>query len=129
VKLLLAEEGSAEVAVLWNEADRITSSRLLYVEARAALAAAKRARRVRGVARTRLRERLDGVIGEVNMVELSPAIALVSGDLAERYSLRANDAIHLASALSSAVAGQVFASWDGMLRNAAAQAGLAVAPV
>jgi uncharacterized protein len=128
VKLLLREEGSEDAVVLWNEADWIASSRVLYAEARATLAAAKRARRVRGPALTRLRERLDLRIDEIDMVELSPAIASVAGDCAEGYSLRSNDAIHLASALSSAVAGQVFVSWDAALRKAAAQAGLAVAP-
>jgi predicted nucleic acid-binding protein len=129
LKLLVVEEGSTEAALLWSEADRVTSSRLLYVEARAALAAAARVRRVRGVARARLRERLDAVIREVNMVELNPTIALASGDLAERYSLRAGDAIHLASALASAAADRVVASWDISLRRAATAAGMAVAPV
>ena len=128
MKLLLPEEGSEEAAALWDEAHRITSSRLLYVEARAALAAAKRARRLRGTALTRLRKRLDLRVGEVDIVELSPAIAWLAGDVAEGYSLNTNDAIHLASAMSSAVAGQVFATWDGALRGAAFQAGLAVAP-
>ena len=63
------------------------------------------------------------------MVELSAAVGLASGDLAERHLLRTSDAIHLASALASAAADRVFVSWDTTLRRAATEAGMAVAPV
>jgi len=42
VPLLIAEPGSARAATLWDQADRVISVRLLYPEARTALADAKR---------------------------------------------------------------------------------------
>jgi predicted nucleic acid-binding protein len=55
-------------------------------------------------------------------------VAALAGDLAERHALRANDAIHLASALAARVSDLVFVSWDAELRHAAAKSGLALAP-
>jgi len=65
----------------------------------------------------------------VDIVELTPQVGALAGDLAEALALRANDAIHLASALAGAVHDVVFVSWDVELRHAAARAGLALAPI
>ena len=112
----------------WVGADTLTSSRVLYVEARSALAAALRARRVSRAMLTRARRRLEDLAEGIAFVELGPAIALRAGGLAERHGLRANDAIHLASALSLLDSRLIVVSWDVELRRAALEAGLAIAP-
>lgn len=127
-KLLLREEGSDEVAALWQAAGRIMSSRLLYVEARAALARAIRNGRVGKKGAISLRQRLELRVDEVDLVELTPQVATIAGDCAEAYGLRANDSIHLAAALTQDRTALVLASWDAELRRAATQAGFAIAP-
>jgi uncharacterized protein len=54
-------------------------------------------------------------------------LARDAGELAERFSLRGYDAVHLASALSAG--GPVtLVTWDEDLKRAAARSGCAVAP-
>lgn len=125
--MLLREEGSNETLALWMRAARIASSRLLYVEARASLAAAARHRRIHRKRVAELRASLDSLVGEIHLIELSPYVAARAGDVAEAYRLTAGDAIHLASALSEPTE-LVMMSWDAELREAAARAGLALAP-
>ena len=128
MKLLLQEPGSDEVAELWAAADWISSSRILYVEARAALAAARQQGRVRGQRLARVRERLEQLIAAVDAIELDLVLASATGELADRLSLCANDALHLASALTLANAQVVLTTWDRQLQQAARDVGLAVAP-
>jgi predicted nucleic acid-binding protein len=106
----------------------LTSARIVYVEARAALAAAVRARRLGRGPAARSRGLLDVLVSELYVVELRPSLAALAGDVAEQYALRASDAVHLASAVSLGERDLVVASWDVDLRRAAGEAGLAVAP-
>lgn len=126
--MLLGEEGSDEVAAIWQAAARVMSSRFLYVEARAALARADRGGRVGKQGATSLRRSLESRLDEIDLVELTPHVATIAGDCAEAYGLRANDAIQLAAALTQERTALVLASWDAELRRAAAQAGFALAP-
>ena len=48
LKLVIEEPGSQTAARAWSAADAVISSRLLYPEARAGLAAALRGRRIQG---------------------------------------------------------------------------------
>jgi predicted nucleic acid-binding protein len=127
LKLFLVEEGSAEVERIWDEADRLTTSRVTFPEARSALAAGRRSGRIDSsdltVATRELRRRW----GEFNVVELDEGLGEAAGDLAERHALRALDAVHLASALAGGRRVLV-ATWDDRLAHSARQAGLAVAP-
>lgn len=50
-----------------------------------------------------------------------------AGELAERFSLRGYDAVHLASALGLGEATTMI-SWDEQLRNASFACGCAIAP-
>ncbi len=128
VKVVLAEE-QAEVAVsLWEEADQVTTSRLTYPEARAAMAAAVRDGRMSSKSHRAAKRRLTAHWEEFDIVELVPRIAAAAGDLAERSRLRGGDAIHLASALDVARGEFVLATWDQELARAAERAGLNVAP-
>ena len=74
------------------------------------------------------RSDLDRAIASLRIVELDPAVARVAGDVAERFELRALDAVHLASALALGGRETVVMTWDRTLAAAAATAGLGIAP-
>lgn len=101
---------------------------MLYVEARATLAAVMRRRKVREELAWSLRETLESLVDEIDVIDLTPRLVAIAGDVAQAYRLRANDAVHLASALSQPRANLIMLSWDAELRDAAARAGLALAP-
>jgi predicted nucleic acid-binding protein len=117
-----------EVDALWLEATDVITSRLTYVEARASLASARRARRVTGRRLERVKSELDARWEHIEIVELTERLVQVAAATAEGRSLRTVDAVHLGSALLVQDAGLVFASCDYRLRGAAAAAGLAVGP-
>lgn len=75
-----------------------------------------------------MRQRLKELLIDVDAVELDIGLASAAGELADRHSLTASDAIHLASALSLPNEQAVIVSWDERLRQASREAGLAVAP-
>ncbi|MCA1693823.1 MAG: type II toxin-antitoxin system VapC family toxin [Actinobacteria bacterium] len=127
-KLVVNEEGSAEAVELWEAAHRVIASRLMYPEARAALAAAARARRVTSSELRLVRSRLESRWNQVEIIEIDDGIARASGDLAEAHALRGYDSVHLASAVMLADKTSVLATWDLELRRAALDAGLQVAP-
>jgi uncharacterized protein len=128
VKLLVVEEGSEAVATLFDAADNVTAGRISHIEARAAIAAAHRARRLSRLGVSRARQALADRWLEIAVIELDPALADAAGDAAERYALRSHDAIHLASATAVLDRELVVATWDSDLRRAVVEAGLAVAP-
>jgi len=99
VKLYVAEAGSDQVRQSVRAAERVVSSRVAYPEARAAFA---RRQREGGLTATELR----GAVRDLNrdfpallVVELTPEVADLAGEMAERHALRGFDAIHLASAV------------------------------
>ena len=128
IPLIIDEQGSDSCERLWNEATRAVSVRLLYAEARAALAKAQRLGRLtrRGLASAV--ELLDGLIAEVDSVEITESLVRAAGALAEVQQLRGYDAVHLAAARIVADADTIFASGDQQLIVAATRLGLAVAP-
>lgn len=75
-----------------------------------------------------MRRRLENIVDHVEFLELEADVATLAGELAEGHRLRAGDAVHLASALALGDPELVVASWDGELRRAALEAGLAVFP-
>jgi predicted nucleic acid-binding protein len=112
---------------IWNAADTVASARLIYPETRAALAAAQRAKRVPGRALPSVLLSLEERFADLELIELSGIVARAAGAAAERFALRANDAIHLASAL--AIPEEVTVStWGADLRRASLAAGLSVSP-
>lgn len=129
VKLIIAEPGSVAAVDVWQAADRVTSSVLLYPEARAAL---KRARRERRLTESDLRAAvadLGGLWHRVNRVGVSARLAMRAGALAHVHDLRGYDAVHLASAEVVAAPDLVFVGADDALCDAAGRIGLAVARV
>jgi uncharacterized protein len=75
------------------------------------------------------RAQVDHLWRGLERINLEPIIAHAAGDLAEGHALRAYDAVHLASALSLADDELAVVSADRRLLDAAAAAGLNVAPV
>lgn len=62
------------------------------------------------------------------IVGVDETLARRAGGLAVEHALRGYDAVHLASALALGAAETILVTWDHDLSNAAAAAGLAVAP-
>lgn len=115
------EPGSDIAAELWDGAERVASSQLIYPEARAAAAAAHRGGRID--ARTlRIAARcIDELCEELDVIGLDATLARAAGELAERHALRGYDAVHLASALAIEDPDLVMATWDRGLSAATAQ--------
>ena len=129
VKLLLRDEGDAvTVREVIAAVDATFTSRIAYPEGRAALAAARRAGRLASREHARASGDLERTISSLRVVELHPGLARAAGYVAERFALRALDAVHLASALSLGGHDTIVVTWDRTLALATTAAGLAVAP-
>jgi len=115
------------VADLWDTRLRAASSILCYPEGRAALAAARRGRRLSATGYGRACQEFESLQGELVLVGIDGPLARHAGELAEELELRGYDAVHLASALALG-SDSTLVTWDEDLRRAAAQSGCAVAP-
>lgn len=127
VKLIVSEDGSDLAEALWDGSDLSATNRLSAVEVRAAVAAARRQGRVEAAAPA-IAERWAGLAETLTLIDPDPLLIADACRVAERYALRALDAIHLASALLLAEVPLVVASWDRRLRAAALESGLGLAP-
>ena len=127
IPLIIDEPGSDSYERLWNESTRVVSIRLLYAEARAALARAHRLGRLTKGGLTSAVGLLDGLTSEVDSIEITDSLVRRAGALAEEQELRGYDAVHLAAAQVIAGADTIFASGDRQLIAAASSLGLAVA--
>ncbi len=119
---MIAEPGSATAAVAWNGADSVASNRILYPEARAALAAAHRAKRVPPRSYTGRQRTLEELWLQMDIVEVTASLAQSAGDLSEVHALRGYDAVHLAAALL--IGADALVSADDDLLTAAGTVGL-----
>lgn len=129
VPLLVLEAGSVRAATLWDAADRVVSALLVYPEARAALAQARRLERLTArQLRTAVRE-LDARYAELDLVAVDDKLVRRAGHLAEAHGLRGYDAVHLAAADRVRDPDLVVVAGDGMLLEAAATQGMATALV
>lgn len=127
VPLVIDEPSSAVAARLWDEADRVVSSRLVYAESRAALAMARRLDRID---ERELREAVDNfenLHDQLDVIEVTERLNREAGGLAEQLSLRGYDAVHLASARLVVDAEMVLAAGDQSLLVAAQAIGLSTA--
>ncbi len=131
VKVFVVEEGREVVVAALAQAGVVATSRLGYVEARAALARGAEDGRLTAADAARAARDLDQRWADLVIVELDAALAREAGELAGVYRLRAADAVHLASALLVAGAdpgAMTFACFDRRLRQAARVVGLSVTP-
>jgi len=129
VPLLVAEAGSARAALLWDEADRAVSIRLVYPEGRAALAQAQRLGRLSVRQLRAAVHELDARYQQLDLVELDDVLVRRAGHLAELHGLRGYDAVHLAAADRIRHPDLVVVAGDRPLLAAAAAEGLATSSV
>lgn len=127
VPLLIEEPTSSAVQQLWDVADRVASSRLLYAEARAALARAHRLERLDGEEHDQAASELEVLVGDLDSVEVTEDLIRRAGVLAHTAALCGYDAVHLASAELLNDPELVLAAGDGQLRAAAQGLQIAVA--
>jgi uncharacterized protein len=127
VPLVVSETATTLCERIWDDADRCVSVRLLYPEARAALARARRLRRLTGAQLKTAIHELDVIVSELDHVEVTADRARAAGELAEVHALRGDDAVHLAAAVAVSSSELVFVTGDGQLAGAARSAGLVVA--
>jgi predicted nucleic acid-binding protein len=127
IPLLVEERGSAVASHLWDTADHVVSSRLVYAEARAALAQAHRTDRIDGPGLRRVVADLEVMMGDLDVVEVGAAVVHRAGQLAELLALRGYDAVHLGSAEALADPTLVLVAGDRQLLRAAGELQMAVA--
>jgi uncharacterized protein len=125
VKLLIDEVGTTEAGRIWDNADVLTVIRVGYVEARAALAAARQQRRISSDVFRDAVTGLELLWSQVSVVEIDEHLMRLAGDLATAHNLRGYDALYLAAA--QVVGAEVFSSADRNLCAAALSCGLHVA--
>lgn len=125
LKLLVEEEGSERAGVVWDTADVVAAASVIVVEARAALAAAKRANRLTAAQHRKAKQELRALIDELTIVAITEELLADAAELAEREALRGYDAAHLAAALT--VEATVLTSADSALCDAAGRHGIHVA--
>lgn len=126
VKVVIAEDGSPEAVSLWNAASSVILGELAYPEARAAVAAARRARRLGQEAYLRAVAGIEELVSDALIIGVDRALARNAGHLADLHALRGYDAVHLASA--RAAEADLVATWDRDLAGAVVASGIAVAP-
>ena len=127
IPLLVTEPTSDAVAEWWMRASRVVSVRLLYPEARAALARAHREGRLTGQQHRITVSELARLDAQLDHVEVTGHLAARAGDLAEQEALRGYDAVHLAAAETIADDDVVLVTGDRTLRVAAHHVGIATA--
>ena len=125
LKLLIDEDGSESVELIWDTADVLASTALIVVEARAALAGAERISRITAAQHREAKDGLVALVDELSIVEVTEDLIAEAADLAEQEALRGYDAVHLSSALT--IGANVITSADSALCYAAEHRGLHVA--
>lgn len=109
----------------------VATSRITYVECRAALSRARRDRRLQARSESTAVRNLDDRWLELQVVELDEILTKAAGEFTRLHPLRAADAIHLASAdviVEESRDEVLFACWDRRLWEAAESSGFVVSP-
>ena len=127
IKLILVEDGSDLAAELWGSGYPAVSSVLSYPEGCAALAAARRQRRLGEDQHPEAMVAYEQLQAQLITVGVDSQLANRAGRLAEDFGLRGYDAVHLATALALGDEEVVVVTWDRDLARAAEQAGLGLA--
>ncbi|MBS4032226.1 MAG: type II toxin-antitoxin system VapC family toxin [Clostridiales bacterium] len=132
VKLYVDEEGSDIVRSSVKQTSVVATAKVAYVEARSAFARAKREGLLSNTSYRHIIEHLRYEWRRYLVVEISDGLNETAGGLAEEFSLRGFDALHLASALFlQHQTGQsvLAACWDARLWEAFKHSGLETVPV
>ena len=125
VPLLVAESTSAQCRRFWDDADAVVSNRLLYVEAAAALAQARRMGRLSVRAHRVSRQRVDELWAQLHVAEVDQSAVARAAELADRFGLRGYDAVHCACAEQLITEDVVAATGDRQLLDTWSTLGLA----
>jgi predicted nucleic acid-binding protein len=99
VPLLVDEDSSAACAEVWESADQVVSTRLLEIEAAAALYQAYRKQRFGADALTNAIEVLNGFLTDLDVVEIDQQLVNDARRCAAAAPLRGFDAVHCAAGL------------------------------
>jgi predicted nucleic acid-binding protein len=129
IPILIEESSTATCVELWNTADAVVTTRLLYVETSAALARAQRSGRVSSPKLRSARHNLDYLWVEFDVVELDADLMRLAADRALRSTLRGYDAVHCAAVERLADHDLVAASGDRALLTVCKDLGIATADV
>ena len=130
VKLLAPQEAGSDLArAIWDSTDLAVTSRIAYVEARAAMAADSRSGRVAGTDQRESGRALEEFLQAMDVIDVTPEIVRAAGDLAEAHGLRGYDAVHLASSLTLDLDDTVLVTWDRELARAGYASGLDLAGI
>lgn len=129
VPLLVAEPSTSLCQRIWQDADRLVSSALAYVEAAAALAMAQRQLRITSKEREIAWSRFTEIWPDVDVVEVDTQLLVTAAELTSTFSLRGYDAVHCASAKLIDDPDLVVAAGDAQLLDAWSRLGLAVLDV
>jgi uncharacterized protein len=125
--LLVDEPGSGRAARVWDVADNVVAVRLIYTEARAALAQATRMGRLPAADLTTAIDGLEDLYANMDLLEVDEHLVRRAGELAQHHALRGYDAVHLAAAERIRDDATVMVTGDHGLRAAAGRLGMAVA--
>ena len=123
VKLYIWEEGTEAARRLLKEADLVATSKVAYVETKAALSRLRRERNLTEEDYQLAKNSFQRDWNNYLVVELTDMVIKMGGELTEKYALRGFDALHLASALllTKQIKQKVTAGcWDARLWDALA---------
>jgi uncharacterized protein len=126
VPLLIGERTSDLCGQLWDGADRVVATRLLYVEAAAALSMAERLGRILARQHKQGYASLSELWDEVDIIELDAELMTSAGEMSHKHRLRGYDAVHCAAAATVGDGDLVAAGGDLDLLTAWRAEGLAV---
>jgi uncharacterized protein len=126
MKLFLTDEvGATAAGDVWLASDSAVCVEIGYVEVRAALAAASRAKRLSAAQFKEAKRLFEDIWSQLEVVQIDETLVRAAADLAESDGLRGYDAVHFAAALRVGV--DTFAAADTALIRAAEKHNLNVA--
>ncbi len=116
------------IAELWDRAESVVSSELIYPEARAAAAAAHRQGRIDAETLRSAVDTIEVLCSQLTILGLDHELARTAGDIAQTHGLRGYDAVHLATAIAVESDSLLLATWDRELARGAIEAGCSISP-
>ncbi len=123
VKLYVTEAGTEDISQLVGDANVVATSAVAYAETRAALARLRREGALTASKLTSAKREFEEQWPTYLTLDATDALCRAAGELAEKYSLRGFDSIHLASfaeiARRAGIDDTRFSSFDERLNKAA----------
>lgn len=124
--LIINEPGSERAGRVWDTAGHLTSVRLIYAEACAALVQAARLGRLSDAHLETAVDALEDLYAQLDLMDVDDPLVRRAGEPAQQRSLRGYVAVHLAAAERVASETTVLVSGDRDLCTTAGALGLAV---